>query len=372
MVRSKSVLVIGPGARFISGISYYTAALSKALSQHTDVSILLIRKLCPKIIYPGRDRIGKYSSKDIGIPEVPFQESLDWYWGLGIFKSIKFIKRQKPDYIILQWWTGTVLHTYLLIALIAKLLRIKIILEFHESIEVSEKKILPVKWYIQAGMWMLSRASTSGVVHSKHDQHRIGEDLPIKNLPLTVIHHGPYELAQVEVTKKPSDLIRLTYFGVIRPYKGTDELVDAFAQLLETNQKIHLTIAGEVWQNYSDALERAKRLPSEHVRVIPKYLDDEDVATLFANTDIIVLPYRRSSASGPLHLAMAAGLPIVTTNIPALVEVTQEYGGVRYAEPENSDSLAQSIEEALPLVGTQYEDPHSWENVSRRFLEIMN
>ena len=69
---------------------------------------------------------------------------------------------------------------------------------------------------------------------------------------------------------------------------------------------------------------------------------------------------------------MAAGLPIVTTNIPALVEVTQEYGGVRYAEPENSDSLAQAIEEALPLVGTQYEDPHSWENVSRRFLEIMN
>ena len=75
---------------------------------------------------------------------------------------------------------------------------------------------------------------------------------------------------------------------------------------------------------------------------------------------------------GPLHLAMAAGLPIVTTAIPALVEVTEQYSGIIYAEPEDARSLADAIQRAFPLVNQQFEDPHSWNNVASRYLELLN
>ena len=43
--------------------------------------------------------------------------------------------------------------------------------------------------------------------------------------------------------------------------------------------------------------------------------------------DAVVLPYHRSSLSGPLHIAMSAGLPVVVTAVGGLVEVVQDYSG---------------------------------------------
>jgi hypothetical protein len=38
----------------------------------------------------------------------------------------------------------------------------------------------------------------------------------------------------------------------------------------------------------------------------------------------VVLPYHRSSASGPLHIAMSAGLPVVATAVSGLVEAVED------------------------------------------------
>ena len=69
-------LIVGPGDRFLSGVSYYTALLASALAEQGPVAMLLLRRLCPRAIYPGRARVGK-TDGTLPLPPVPVFNGLD-------------------------------------------------------------------------------------------------------------------------------------------------------------------------------------------------------------------------------------------------------------------------------------------------------
>jgi glycosyltransferase involved in cell wall biosynthesis len=166
--------------------------------------------------------------------------------------------------------------------------------------------------------------------------------------------------------------MRLLYFGVMRPYKGLLELAHAYRDLVTEGIHAHLTVAGEPWTDTTEALKILAALPPQTVTVIPKYVPDAEVHTLFTTSDAVVLPYRRASASGPANLTMAAGLPLVTTRIPALVEACANYEGVVFAEPDDPQSLATALRRVLPLRGNRYHNPHSWHTNAARYLALFN
>src|SRR5271154_6519665 len=89
---SDAVMVVGPGARFLSGVGYHTASIANAFARRGDsVSALLIRELCPRHFYPGRDRVGKHGSEVLCLQNIPICEGLDWYWGPSMYRSIRFL-----------------------------------------------------------------------------------------------------------------------------------------------------------------------------------------------------------------------------------------------------------------------------------------
>ena len=112
-------LIVGPGDRFLSGVSYYTALLTSALAERGPVAMLLLRRLCPRAIYPGRARVGKTDGA-LPLPAVPVFNGLDWFWGSSALGAWRFWRRVRPNVVILQWWTATVLHSYLALAWLAK------------------------------------------------------------------------------------------------------------------------------------------------------------------------------------------------------------------------------------------------------------
>lgn len=57
--RDLRVCIIGSGTTFISGVSYYSFLLTDALSQRFTVSVILMRRLIPRVFYPGRPRVGR-------------------------------------------------------------------------------------------------------------------------------------------------------------------------------------------------------------------------------------------------------------------------------------------------------------------------
>ena len=98
-------LIVGPGDRFLSGVSYYTALLTSALAERGPVAMLLLRRLCPRAVYPGRARVGSTDGV-LPLPEVPVFNGLDWFWGSSALGAWRFWRRIRPSVVILQWWTG--------------------------------------------------------------------------------------------------------------------------------------------------------------------------------------------------------------------------------------------------------------------------
>ena len=114
--------VIGAGTRFLSGISYHTLHLVNALARSHEVSVILMRQLLPTRFYPRRERVGAKLTRLEYDPLVRVFDGVDWYWLPSMLRALVFLMRERPGAVVFQWWSGTVLHSYLLLALVARLL----------------------------------------------------------------------------------------------------------------------------------------------------------------------------------------------------------------------------------------------------------
>jgi glycosyltransferase involved in cell wall biosynthesis len=372
------VLVVGPGDRFLSGVSYIAAMQTSALAERGPAAELLLRRLCPRAFYPGRARVGSTDGA-LSLPDVPIFNGLDWFWGLSALRAWRFLRRVRPRVVVLHWWTATVLHSYVALAWLAKRAGARIVIEFHEAQDVGEASLPLVSRYTRAGMRLLLNRVDAVTVHSEFDRLALRETYPqLSDLPSEVVTIGPFgnHVAHGHAparndAKTPGDPVRLLIFGVVRPYKGHSELAEAARLLRMSGLDVHVTAVGEVWQGYRQPLdELAAVLPPDRLTIVDRFVADEEVPAYFAAADLLVLPYRRSSASGPLLTAMAWGLPVVTTAVGGLVEASAGYSGAVLVPPCDPAALADGIRSALPLIGTTHVDPNSWAQTAEEYAGL--
>lgn len=363
---------------FLSGVSYYTQRLSTAMAARYPLSVVLLRRLMPARWYPGRVRVGAHLA-DLRYPsDAAIYDGVDWYWGTTILRAARLLRRERPDVVVLQWWTGTVLHTLLALAWISKRLGARVVLEFHEVQDVGELGVPLAKRYVDSVFPLLLRLVDGAVVHSEYDRNAVDERYGLGDRPLVVVPHGPYttrsDPTPAERSARSSETCTLLYFGVIRPFKGVEDLVRAFDRLPELEAaKYRLMVVGETWEGHTlpgELIERSRY--RNRIKFVNRYVTDDEVTGFFAAADAVVLPYHRSSASGPLHLAMSAGLPVVVTRVGGLTEAAQDYRGVVFVPPHDVDALVAALPKAAALRGQRFPDPHSWEQTIDRYAEMFN
>jgi glycosyltransferase involved in cell wall biosynthesis len=376
--RVAPVMVVGSGSRFLSGISHYTAHLVNSLAKYETTTLILMRNLIPKFLYPGNKRVGETSLSSISYDgNVAVYNGVDWNRGKSLRGAKNFIKTTHPRVVVFQWWTAAVSISYLGLAKTAVRNGAKIVIEFHEIQDVGEAKVpLMTRVSNYTMNRMLAKASAI-IVHSTHDL-KVVQNLykDAAELPYKVIPHGPYDaLVDLEVIKQghnklsKKDPLKMMYFGVIRPYKGLDVLVEAYQRMRKSGDNVELTIVGEPWGNDAQAiLDAAKKgIDGDKIKFIPRYVKDAEIPYLMKEADVVVLPYLRSSASGPIALAMAAGMPVVTTEIPALMEATEGYDGAIHVPINDVESLIKGIKESRKLVGVHHDNPLSWDKIADKY-----
>ena len=64
-------------------------------------------------------------------PDVEVFDGVDWFWGTTAPRASRFLTENRPDVVVLQWWTGAVLHSYLLLAVLAHRRGAKVVVEWH-------------------------------------------------------------------------------------------------------------------------------------------------------------------------------------------------------------------------------------------------
>jgi glycosyltransferase involved in cell wall biosynthesis len=368
---AKKIVVVGSGWRFLSGISYYTCRLANALTGRYEVGAILMRQLLPTRLYPGRQRVGQALNELRYDDAVQVYDGVDW-WGLpSLFGAIRFLRRFRPDVLVLQWWTGTVLHSYLILCLAARLAGTRVIVEFHEVQDTGEAAHRWASCYVRKCIKPLLRATSGVVVHSRFDQQMLQRTYALSTVPQVIARHGPYDHHALSEGAGPSEGAgrRLLFFGTIRPYKGLEDLIDAF-ELLPGDCR--LTVVGETWEGWTLPADMIAASPArDRIELVNRYVTDAEVNTFFAAADLVVLPYRRSSASGPLHIAMSHGLPVVVTSVGGLVEAAGDYPGVRFAPPADPAALASAIRDAFSLIGERHLDPCSWEHTVAAYDQLL-
>lgn len=370
-------MVIGSGWRFTSGISHYTYRLSTALSEQYSVSTLLMRGLVPRRLYPGANRVGA-DVNDASYPSnIPVYDGVDWYWGRSLTRALKFVDEQRPDVVILQWWTGAVLHTYLRLARYAARRGARVILEWHETQDVGEAALFGTRRYVGALMPRLLSCVDGHVVHSAFDLNAITSAYELTGRPVRVIPHGPYDhltpptAARAPMADQP---LRLLYFGLVRPFKGVEDLVAAFSALdRDQAARFRLSIVGETWEGWTEPDDAIARSPhADLIERVDRYVTDAELSDYLAKADAVVLPYHRSSASGPLQVAMSAGLPVVVTTVGGLVEAVRDYPGALPVPPRDPVALQGALLKLFERRGERYIDPHSWSRNVDSFRSLID
>jgi glycosyltransferase involved in cell wall biosynthesis len=375
------VMVVGSGWHMTSGISHYTYRLSTALAERHQVSVLLMRRLVPRRVYPGAARVGAAVTDAVYPERVPVYDGVDWCWGRSMRDAIEFIDRERPEVVILQWWTGAVLHSYLRLAGHAARRGARVIMEWHESQDVGEAGLPGTRRYVGSLMPWLLAWSAAHVVHSDFDLGAITSAYPLGMAPVRVIRHGPYDhLAQpvqpaAAGGSRPGDgPMRLLYLGLVRPFKGVEDLVAAFSGLDRADaERFRLTIVGETWEGWTAPDEAIGRSPhADLIERVDRYVTDTELTEYFARADAVVLPYHRSSASGPLQIAMSAGLPVVVTSVGGLLEAVSDYPGALLVPPRDFRALRGALLGLPALRGRRFADPHSWESVADDFTSLID
>ena len=368
------IVVVGSGWRFLSGISYYTCRLSNALASEFSVDAVLMRRLLPARLYPGRARVGQRLNDLRYDHSVRVFDGVDW-WGVpSLIRAVRFLRRERPQVLVLQWWTGTVLHSYLVLGLAARLFGARLVIEFHEVQDTGEAAhrlaALYTRWLIRP----LLRRTDGVVVHSRFDLVALRRAYGLAGVPAQIAKHGPYDHHEsvVPAARKPvaGGPCRLLFFGTIRPYKGLEDLVEAFAAL---PAGYHLTVVGETWEGWTLPADLIAASPAaDRITLVNRYVPDAEVDRCFAEADVVVLPYRRSSASGPLHIAMSHGLPVVVTAVGGLVEAAEGYSGAVLTAAAAPGDLVVAIERAAALTGRRHADPSSWAHTVAAYARLLD
>ena len=179
----------------------------------------------------------------------------------------------------------------------------------------------------------------------------ISPDVPIASHPLP-----PPEISgllpRAEARKDldlPGEGRIALFLGLVRPYKGVDLLVRAMA-LLPDDSDWTLVVAGEAWGDLGtrlDALVRSLEVESR-VQLRLGWVPETEVTSWLSAADLVVLPYRSGSQSAVAPLALAAGLPVLSTRVGGLAEVVEDgVNGVLVA-PGAVDELAEALERLTP------------------------
>jgi glycosyltransferase involved in cell wall biosynthesis len=186
---------------------------------------------------------------------------------------------------------------------------------------------------------------------SEYGAAKLREQAGVPADRVRVIPHGPLDYvtrlpapAPLPAELSATDAPVVLFFGIVRPYKGVDVLLDAFQELEGTGAE--LWIVGRTLDVDVEELRERARRTSTVVRFVSRFIDDREVPRLFERADLVVLPYREAEQSGVLYLALAFGKPIVMSAVGGFPEVAARGAG-RLVPPGDAEALAATIGDLL-------------------------
>jgi glycosyltransferase involved in cell wall biosynthesis len=163
---------------------------------------------------------------------------------------------------------------------------------------------------------------------------------------------------------------------MIRPYKGVDVALEAFAHV----RGAELWVVGRPLTMAMEPLHELARRAGGTVRFVTRYVGDPEIPAFFRRADVVVLPHRSVDQSGVLYIGLAFGKPMVISAVGGFIEVAEEHGAARLVPPEDPEALGAAIQELLDDDGARAAlgeraagaaaSAYSWDHIASRTLGL--
>jgi glycosyltransferase involved in cell wall biosynthesis len=293
---------------------------------------------------------------------------------------VKYLKKMKPTIIHFQWIPFPLADNPFLQSLqniAPTVLTIHDVYPYHAA---PSSKLQTI--YFKSAL----KQFTHLVVHTQSSYSIVNADFGILNEKISIIPHGIFEqymkVQNLELDLQIRNLV-VVYFGTIKPYKGLDILIGAFAKLPKhVQEETTLLIAGNPkmdvnpLKTLADDLEVAK-----HIQWKLGYISDEEAGNILRRASVFVLPHKHFEAqSGALMAMLPFGKPIIATTVGGFPDILNDGVHGYLVEPNNIDALtramvtiltapAQRVKMGLAVRQLTRRDL-SWNSVARKTIRL--
>jgi glycosyltransferase involved in cell wall biosynthesis len=326
------IVVIGPVPPFRGGIAQHTAMLARALAGHAETRVVSFKRLYPAWLFPG--------ASDRDAEAVPFNgppcafvidtlNPVTWSW------AARDVSAFKPDLVLIPWWTFFLAPC---LAWLARACRAKGADVRFVCHNVADHE---AAWWKTAIARLVLKQGNSYLTHTRADAGNLERLIP--GAAIIVHPHPIYDQFPPPARTLPRRArLELLFFGLVRPYKGLDVLIEAMGLLEDLDVK--LSVVGEFWEGREATERRIRDLGlTERVELVPRYVSDAEAANYFARADAVVLPYRGATGSGVIAVAYHYDKPVIASEVGGVPDVVTEGATGRLVPPGDAGALAEAI-----------------------------
>lgn len=369
------IVLLGPAHPYRGGLASIMETMAREYqSRGHEVRIYTFTVQYPSLLFPGKTQyVDTPAPEDLHIERVMNTVNPFNWVSLGLR-----LKREKPDMILMKYWTPFMAPCFGTIARIARTNGITKVICQIDNVEPHEHHIIdrPCNHYYLRGV--------DGFVYMSEQVH--GELKAYTQAPAIFSPHPMFEnfgetVAREEACRRigidPSVDYTL-FFGLIRDYKGLDLLLEAWAKWVPENRK--LLIAGEFYTSREKYVSLIEELGLQDKIVLhDHFIADEDVKYYFSAADCLALPYRTATQSGVTQIAYNFSLPMIVTRVGGLPEIVPD-GSVGLVCEPTAESIASALEkiysgDTLQRLRANFATERkrfSWSAMCDKLLEVYN
>ncbi len=215
------------------------------------------------------------------------------------------------------------------------------------------------------------------ICYTELEKERI-ERMGINAQKISVIHNGvDTNLFTPAPLEKSTEKKQIVWVGRHVSGKGVKYLIEAFSHVVEKIPGTHLVLIGDGPEK--TAIEERIRLLQIYSSVtLIDHVDNADLSQVYNQSHLFVLPSLMEGVPRTLLEAMACGIPVITTNLPHLVDIVDGAGLV--VPSKNPQLLSDAIltildnasrAEKMGQCGrAKIERGYSWEDTVKKTLAL--
>ena len=335
------IKLIGTAYPYRGGLAAYNERLCKELQDKGytfDIETFTLQY--PGIFFPGKTQYAECAAPE----KISIKRSVNSINPLNWLSVGKRIKTEKPDLILMKYWTPFMSPCFGTIGRYAKKNRHTKLICIADNIIPHEKRIVDkqlTKYFLNTidGLVAMSKS-----VHD--DALMFRSDIPTAICQHPIFDNFGNSVSKDEAIKTlnldPSSRYML-FFGFIRDYKGLDLLLKAIAHPQLREQPVKLIVAGEFYTDskpYHDIINNENL--HDKVILMDRFIPDNEVYKYFCAADIVVQPYKDATQSGVTQIGYHFNKPMLVTDVGGLSEIIP-HGKVGYVVKPDVDAIAQAL-----------------------------